>query len=159
PGYIGSNSSCRASHTCIRDFFDTKHIALYRLIATDEALARTIRDELALRGVNQQIDQQNLPSKIPLIAKLSAIWATLAEPVRQYLGPAADGNHHVALISEWDTLYGRTLPDTMARCLGQATCEQPDKGDPEWLHRYKYLRGLDGQMPNVAGLDAGDGAK
>ena len=50
PGYIGSNASCLDSGTCLRDFFDTKHIALYRLIATDEALARTIRDELALRG-------------------------------------------------------------------------------------------------------------
>jgi hypothetical protein len=155
PNYIDSNASCLASHTCLRDFFREKHIALYRLIATDEALARTIRDELALRGV----DQQNLPSKIPLIAKLHAIWATLAEPVRQYLGLAADGNHHIALISEWDTLYGRALPDTMARCWGQATCKQSDKGDPEWLHRYKYLRGLDGQMPNVAGLDSGSGGK
>src|SRR5215471_9349835 len=163
PDYIrrarAANSSCLASDTCLRDFFHDKEIALYRLIPTDEALARTIRDELALRGVDQQIDRQNLPSKIPLIAKSNAIWATLAEPVRQYLGLAVDGSHHIALISEWDTLYGRTLPDTMARCLGEATCKQPDKGDPKWLHRYKYLRGLDGQMPNIAGLDSANGGK
>jgi hypothetical protein len=159
PDYIAraraANSSCLASDTCLRDFFHDKEIAVYRLIATDEALARTIRDELALRGV----DQQNLPSKSSLIARLNKIWATLAGPVRQYLGLAVDGGHHIALISEWDTLYGRALPDTMARCLVDATCKQPDKGDPKWLHRYKYLRGLDGQMPNIAGVDSANGGK
>jgi hypothetical protein len=122
PDHIDSNSPCLASDTCLRDFFHEKGISLYRLIATDEALARTIRAELALRGVDQQ-----------------------------------DGNHHIALISEWDTLYGRALPDAMARCLGQPTCNGDP--DPKWLHRYKYLRGLDGQMPNVAGFDSGNGAK
>jgi hypothetical protein len=122
PNYVPvKNPSCLASDTC---FFLAQGITLYRLIATDEALAGTIRAELALRGV----DQQNLP------------------------------NHHIVLISEWDTLYGQALPDAMARCLGQVTCK-PDTGDPKWLHRYKYLRGLDGQMPNVAGLGSGNGAK
>ena len=62
PDYVrqaGLNAPCLASDTCLGDFFRPKGITLYRLIATDEALARTIRDELALRGV----DQQNLPSK------------------------------------------------------------------------------------------------
>jgi hypothetical protein len=151
------NSSCLASDTCLRDFFHTKGIALYRLITTDEALARTIRAELALRGV----DQQNRPSTIPLIAKLHAISAAPVGTVRHYLGlPSVDGNHHIALISEWDTLYGGALLDAMVRCLGQATCKPGNRDqDPEWLHRYKYLRGLDGQMPNVAGLDSGNGAK
>ena len=161
PDYVrqaGLNAPCRASDTCLGDFFHTKGgIALYRLIATDEALARTIRAELALRGV----DQQNLPSEIPLIARLKPISAALVGTARHYLGlPADEGKHHIALISEWDTLYGRALPDAMARCLGQDKCKQ-DNGDkdPDWLHRYKYLRGLDGQMPNVAGLDSGNGAK
>src|SRR5260370_301082 len=88
--------------TCLGDFFHTKGgIALYRLIATDEALARTIRAELALRGV----DQQNLPSEIPLIARLKPISAALVGTARHYLGlPADEGKHHIALISAMDTL-------------------------------------------------------
>ena len=49
----------------------------------------------------------------------------------------------------------------MARCLGRAACKSDNGNEdhPEWLHRYEYLRGLDGQMPNVAGLDSGNGTK
>ena len=69
---------------------------------------------------------------------------------------------HIALISEWDTIYGRALPDTMARCLGSSPCE-PAGNDPfygkPWLHPFAYVRGLDGQMPNAGGLGAGSGSK
>ncbi|HET7019978.1 MAG TPA: hypothetical protein VFI58_04630 [Xanthobacteraceae bacterium] len=156
PDRIDSNSPCLASGSCLRDFFRDRGIALYRLIATDEALARTITAELALRGVVQQ----SRPSEIGWIAKWNLISAPLIRTARWIVGQPADGNHHIVLISEWDTLYGRALPDTMARCLRDDACkpDKPDR-DPGWLHRYEYLRGLDGQMPNVAGLDSGSGGK
>ncbi len=109
-------------------------IKLYRMIATDEALALTIRAELRLRGVN-------------------------------------DKASHIALVSEWDTLYGRALPDSIARCFGEDEnkgpggtkgCRQTDT-DPfinkPWLHRFKYLRGLDGQMPGSQALGGGSASK
>ena len=122
---------CRQPETCLSDFFDTKKISLHRMIATDEALARTIRDELRRRHV--EVDS----------------------PTRR---------SHIALISEWDTVYGRALPASMARCLGgepnqcQGTDADPFTNKP-WLHPFKYLRGLDGQMPNGSGLNSGDNAK
>jgi hypothetical protein len=123
--------SCLASHTCLSKFFeDKKSVKLYRLTATDDALARTIGDELARRGVA--------------------------------LHHEGDRRSHIALISEWDTLYGRSLPDTMARCLGRSPCE-PAGNDPfqgkTWLHPFAYVRGLDGQMPNVGGLNDGPRGK
>ena len=165
PGYVHKaragerdvkSSSCLASDTCLREFFQAKGIELYRFIATDEALARTIRAELVLR----HIDQQNPPSKIWAIAKLNAATTTLEATIRSGLDlTPIDQSHHIALISEWDTLYGRALPDTMARCLGQPACEPPN-GDPfrgkDWLHPFKYLRGLDGQMPNAEGSSSGN---
>ena len=50
---------------------------------------------------------------------------------------------HVALISEWDTPYGRFFPNSMMRAfLPQWTA----KASPmPWLHKFSYLRGLDGQ--------------
>ena len=100
------------------------------MIATDEALARTIRDELRLRRVDDKFDQKRYS--------------------------------HIALVSEWDTLYGRALPKSMARCFGAEKCQPPDSDpfvDKPWLHRFKYLRGLDGQMPNMEGQSSSTASK
>jgi hypothetical protein len=120
-----------SSHTTLSAFFhDKKNIPLYRLTATDDALAFAIGDELQRRGVE--------------------------------LGENGGAHSQIALISEWDTLYGRALPDSMARCLGRWPCEAARK-DPflgkEWLHPFAYVRGLDGQMPNAGGVDNANGGK
>jgi hypothetical protein len=134
PDYVSRDPACLSSDTCLQDFFAKKGIKLYRMIATDEALALTIRAELRLRKVN-------------------------------------DKASHIALVSEWDTLYGRALPDSIARCFGEDEnkdtegtqgCRQTDT-DPfvnkPWLHRFKYLRGLDGQMPGSEASGGGSGSK
>src|SRR5262245_37612130 len=50
----------------------------------------------------------------------------------------------------------------MARCLRQPSCE-PVSDDPfrgkGWLHPFKYLRGLDGQMPDAGGSGSGANGK
>ena len=71
---------------------------------------------------------------------------------------------HVALISEWDTLYGRALPRTFVAAAEHRT-ENPgerlhpleDHIDtsstspwPCWIRRYSYLAGLDGELPPKA---------
>jgi hypothetical protein len=126
-------SSCNSS--CLSDYFEQKHVNLHRMTATDDALARTIRDELARRGV------VNEPSK--------------------------DRSSHVVLVSEWDTFYGQSLPGSIAGCLAATAsrendakkhngCAEIDRG---FRHSYSYLRGLDGQMPNVDGLGSAKAAK
>ncbi|HEV2268635.1 MAG TPA: hypothetical protein VGR92_04180 [Steroidobacteraceae bacterium] len=71
------------------------------------------------------------------------------------------GPANVALISEWDTFYGRMLPETFARCLQansrdggcdeSATDADINRATYSWLRRYSYLRGLDGQTADAAG--------
>jgi hypothetical protein len=122
---LAAGTVCK-SDACLADIFKSR-IDFYRMIATDQALARTIRDELRLRRVNvDNVDQKR--------------------------------NSHVALVSEWDTLYGRALPNSIARCLGELADCQGDDIDPfpgkPWLHRFKYLRGLDGQLPNADGTSS-----
>ncbi len=63
--------------------------------------------------------------------------------------------HHIAVISEVDTLYGRTLPRVLceefannAKNHENPDCASPDPGSV--LHRFGYLRGLDGEMPALA---------
>jgi hypothetical protein len=53
----------------------------------------------------------------------------------------------IALISEWDTLYGQTLPKAVARAFA------PDDPEPSSIHKFTYLRGLDGLLPSSAGKD------
>lgn len=79
----------------------------------------------------------------------------------------ASGHDHVALISEWDTYYGRMLPQAFVRSLDEvsdrdhATFEQACEEDVEEaigtpptrtcpVLRFSYLRGLDGQQLQVA---------
>ena len=74
---------------------------------------------------------------------------TLADGIRDELllrriNPASD---HIALISEWDTLYGQTLPKAVARAFA------PDDPEPSSIHKFTYLRGLDGLLPSSAGKE------
>jgi len=69
----------------------------------------------------------------------------------------ANPKNHLALISEWDTFYGRMLSLTYAAQLAStqknlsslaAYVDQFRRGDPVWptnLHSFVFLRGLDGQ--------------
>jgi len=45
---------------------------------------------------------------------------------------------HIALISEWDTVYGRNLPDAFKRSV---------KWKNICVHRFSYMRGIDGLVP------------
>jgi hypothetical protein len=62
--------------------------------------------------------------------------ALVDELERRAVKPCSD---HIALISEWDTIYGRTLPRTFARSAQKdSTCRN--------IHRFTYMRGIDGQI-------------
>lgn len=64
-----------------------------------------------------------------------------------------NNKYHIALISEWDTLYGRALPEVMTKALVPQLnnyCINQKKNAKEcfpWIHRYSYMRGLDGIVP------------
>ena len=107
---------------------------VHRVIGTDELLARKLVEELNTR----RVDLQN-------------------------------GQDHIALIGEWDTLYGRMLPLTFveetkdSEDLDLVTKIQ-NLGDadwPDWAHRFSYLRGIDGELPqnmnSSGGKSEGDG--
>jgi len=179
------NRACLVSNTCTSEFFEQeKGIRLHRITATDDALAGAIGEELKLRGVGRLSPIAGLyarfedlvetvggklglrggePDRHDQVAPASEWYAryeALVHKVGDTLGVRR--HSHIALVSEWDTLYGRALPDTMARCLTQSPCE-PVSDDPfrdkEWLHPFKYLRGLDGQMPDGSGSASGANAR
>ncbi|MDA0738653.1 MAG: hypothetical protein O2999_05485 [Nitrospirae bacterium] len=118
----------------VEEIFYEAGITLFRTIGTDAMLAEQLVKELKLRDVD--------------------ITASCSDS--KCLQP-------VALISEWDSLYGRVLPRTFA-----AVAENDGKGSPspalenqinelrrdrwpQWAHHYSYLGGLDGELPPKQG--------
>ncbi len=88
-------------------------IHLQRTIATEDAIAQGLRDELALRRIH----------------------------------PSSEVQDHIALISEWDTYYGQTLPKSVEGAFA------PGIPEPPWIHKFTYLRGLDGLLPAAGGKE------
>ena len=91
----------------------------YRTIAPDTVLARALAEELMRRKV--------APSRFV---------QRRAEDDTKSVEIHPD---HVALISEWDSVYGQILPELVTKAFG---C-----GAATSILRYSYLRGLDGRLP------------
>lgn len=116
-----------------------------RTIATDDRVLRKVIEELDLRRIH----------------------------VKKRTGendPWESGNH-IVLLTEWDTPYGRSLNTTfVAEAFDQSVneiigrlpySEKTFSGDREKrfsdlgkrVHAYRYLRGIDGQLPGDSGKD------
>ena len=144
-GILPTNTIEQQSQEKIQELFRSKGIEFDRTISTDHQLAELLVNELENRQVNlllkgktkeeghdhRQQDNQDNPSY---------------------------GGHkdHIALISEWDTFYGRSLPEIIIQIIRQKHNEGLNPQDPSfllpaspvnWVHRYSYLRGLDGIVP------------
>jgi hypothetical protein len=131
-------------------------IKLYRMTATDAALACLIRDELALRDPHWAAE--HLPRVLTNF--LSYVKEAIPESLKGALGFVDDSDqNHIVFISEWDTFYGQSLPRAMANCLGPMTGSKCNKLDEKFVHRYSYLRGLDGQAPNLQEANSGNASK
>ncbi|HUB65140.1 MAG TPA: hypothetical protein VL996_12000 [Methylocella sp.] len=63
---------------------------------------------------------------------------------RVYPDSGPEHRNDVALISEWDTFYGQTLPKVMERNLAK-----DDAPHHDWIHKFTYLKGLDGLLPSA----------
>jgi hypothetical protein len=128
-------------------------IKLLRTIADDRSNAVALVDELQRRGADPVRAARRMHEQHT---------ATCSDKdSRQGSGP------RIALVSEWDSFYSRALPRSIKREIGcriAGTCAQgPAAADPaiindpkfDWVLRYSYLRGLDGQLPG-AGKDSDD---
>lgn len=115
---------------------------LHRPINTDDEIAQTIISELKRR----KIDLRANPDTRKGAATLTKDPGSLT---------------NIAVISEWDTIYGRALPLTLLAKIYRADSVEGlrsfmigktgnlDTGViPEWFHTYSYQRGIDGRLPS-----------
>jgi hypothetical protein len=157
PGLAGQD--CPDTRDRLSRYFINHGVKLYRLTATDAALACSMRNELRLREPHHLSDLKQHP--IP--AFLSFVGGMVPRPVKEALGFIDDSEqNHFVVISESDTLYGQSLPTIMKNCLGLASGTGTSRCkalDDKFFHRYSYLRGLDGQVANVDEPGSGNASK
>jgi hypothetical protein len=109
----------------IASYLENNGIRFHRMIASDDVVANAIASELSRRDV------------CPTATDGSKVYADCVG--------AKTSPGRVAIVSEWDTSYGQSLPETM----GRAFCSYCSSGAAESLvERFSYLRGLDGQLPD-----------
>jgi hypothetical protein len=105
----------------LQNYFEKLRINLERTIATEDAIAKGILNELLLRRINPTPDPQpNNPTS----------------------------KDEIALISEWDTYYGQTLPKSVEQAF-----THDDLDHHPWIHKFTYLRGLNGLLPSTVGKE------
>jgi len=115
----------------VRDFFAENHINIFRTVATDDILAKSIVHEMERRNVKPGLARHREPKVHP------------DKNVYSY-------EQHIVLISEWDTFYGQSFPKTLTNKffkLQKAQQKSKQGEDPPWVHPFTYLRGLDGGLP------------
>lgn len=110
----------------VEDLLKTKvkGLTFHRITLTDDMVCRELILELGRRGVH----------------------LNLARGPTDYRG----GTDHVALISEWDTFYGRALPLSFAHEVSGYDYDILTQQYPKNIHAYQYLRGIDGLLPGAA---------
>jgi hypothetical protein len=115
----------------IEEYFSKQGIDYYRTINSDDTLAKALVAELERRNVD--------PNR-------TVIYPSEGDPAKtKFIHP-----DHIALISEWDTVYGQMLPELITRVFDQTAYIAGERplDYPSWIMPFSYLRGLDGQLPS-----------
>lgn len=115
---------------------------LLRTVSDDGTMARLLLDEMRLRHVDPA----------------NGLQCTKGAPLRAQIPCSNEGwqyNNRIALISEWDSFYSRALIESFkSQVIEDAHIRKEDvemkAGVNNWILRFSYLRGLDGQLPEDA---------
>ena len=125
----------------VHKFLLDRGVPLLRATGTDDRLARALITELGHRGLDTAPRRAPPQPADPGSAKPQPV-----DPCDLRLNlPPAQRPSHVAIVSEWDTLYGRTLRQHF-RYDPQATEHRTGL----CISRWYYVRGLDGRLPGDA---------
>ncbi len=137
----GQEKALKMASKCVSEIFENNGVNLFRTIPSDKKLVEALLQEL--RG-RYKIENR---------------------PDRNNKDPHKNGK--IAIVSEWDTFYGRSLPLEFRRTIysqgeekkGEKKCAKsmnalehfvkcPEEDEWSGVFRYSYLRGLDGKVPS-----------
>jgi hypothetical protein len=124
-------------------FLESRKVPLLRTIGTDDTLARALVEELARRGLRTRPEDGQEPERCP----------PQDASEQEYESSPEGRPNSIAIVSEWDTLYGRSLrqqfrytPPVDDKPLKEGFC----------VTRWHYVRGLDGRLPGDAAPPSAD---
>lgn len=126
----------------VSPFLESRGIRLVRTIGDDGRLADALIDELRLRGLSPHTLSKEQDDGDALSYQ-ETCRTRRAEDDNDRESPS-----RIAVVAEWDTLYGRSL-------LREFRASKDESGF--CVERFNYVRGLDGQLPTAAGGDSGAG--
>jgi hypothetical protein len=130
--------------------------------AIDEVLVDTTNSPAPRAAVREVLTNSFFKSVASFCATDGQIAAEVLHELALRGLDLSDSGNHLALISEWDSFYGRMLSLTYAAQLASAQREHLSpsqyinryrQGEPVWptnLHSFVFLRGLDGQTTTRA---------
>lgn len=134
-----------ASDKAVSELLKESGFQFHRTTPTEIALAGELIDELERRQVNVSVAKQRRQRHASA----------------QQRPPRAPPDN-VALVGEWDTLYGRAIGFAFLAALQGRTVADVLKDEPvRWpahVSRHSYLRGIDGQLPGDATVSSGSPA-
>ena len=140
---------------------------LIRSTLTDDVLVKKLVDELALRGVATRTNDlpRNRDSdnaycrladsfRIPLPGFVEYFLCRKIQHGLPWVNPKTGKQHHIALFTEMDTLYGRAMAEAFTSALdhdpdfpGMPTANE-ETPPSVTLHHFPYMRGIDGTLSN-----------
>ena len=103
-------------------------LKFFRTIGPDRILTDLLVEELGLRIEGMVPEEKDLPNEC----------AKKPYPEERKV--------RIVLISEWDTVYGRSLPDSFIKSVAKKNGLEPE--DIDWIYKFSYMRGIDGQIPD-----------
>ncbi|MCF7992573.1 MAG: hypothetical protein K9M02_19190 [Thiohalocapsa sp.] len=98
------------------------HIRVYRTVVTDDATIAALADELAVRGIDPSRPDGGFAARIS--DSLAGRGPSSGASAESGVG-ARVPRDHVVLISEWDTKFGRTLPELFLKEISRRRCTPP----------------------------------
>ncbi|MDN3920411.1 hypothetical protein [Roseateles violae] len=113
-------------------FFGDKGFSFLRTIGDDKQLAESLTRELQRRGLKTGATVKPTGGPDERADAYRAMCKVKAQD--------ANSPHQIAIVAEWDTLYGRSLRREFR------IREDDDEGF--CVSRFHYVRGLDGQLPD-----------
>lgn len=124
--------ACSSESACLTK----KGIVLFRKSQSDQAFLQSLKSCSSVSGC---LSQHGLVLYRTTATDGQLMQLLVAELDKRWIQPGleADDGDHVAILSEWDTVYGRSMRQAFTEAWGR---EQS-------VHDYSYMRGLDGVLP------------